>query len=79
MMNFDYITKHNPNWPQNPDHPYGILITGGSGSVKTKSLFNLLSYQLDKDKIYLYAIDRYDTKYQFIIKVQKKCNEIVQA
>ena len=48
MTNFDNVTKenikeHNPSWPQIPDHPYKILITGGSGSVKTKSLFNLLS------------------------------------
>ena len=39
MFNFDYITKegikkHNPNWPESPDHPYRILIVGGSGSGK---------------------------------------------
>ena len=33
---FDYITKevikeHNANWPEIPDHPYRILIAGGSG------------------------------------------------
>ena len=35
MINFDAITKenvkeHDPNWPQIPDHPYSLLITGGS-------------------------------------------------
>ena len=35
MINFDDITKENikehyPNWPQIPDHPYRILIFGGS-------------------------------------------------
>ena len=40
MINFDnYVneskTKHNKNWPYIPDHPYRILITGGSGSGKT--------------------------------------------
>ena len=40
MINFDDVTKenikeHNPNWPQMPDHPYKILVTGGSGSEKT--------------------------------------------
>ena len=44
MINFDDVTKgHNPNWPQIPHHPYRILIIGGSGSVKTNSLFNLIS------------------------------------
>ena len=28
-------TKHNKNWPYIPDHPYRILIIGGSGSGKT--------------------------------------------
>ena len=42
-------------WPQIPGHPYRILITGGSGSVKTNSLFSLISLQPDIDKIYSYA------------------------
>ena len=24
-------TEHNPEWPYIPDHPYRILIIGGSG------------------------------------------------
>ena len=28
------IKEHNPNWPNIPDHPYRILIIGGSGSEK---------------------------------------------
>ena len=39
-INFDDVVKENikehPNWPQIPDHSYRILITGGSGSGKTK-------------------------------------------
>ena len=60
MSNFDdvakqNIRKHNPNWPQIPDHPYIISITRGSG--KTNSLFNLISYQQDIDKfIYMLKI-----------------------
>ena len=39
MFNLYYNTKEdikedNPNWPEIPDHPYRILITGGSGSGK---------------------------------------------
>ena len=40
MINFngikENIKKRNPNWPQIPDHPYRILISGGSGSWKNK-------------------------------------------
>ena len=43
MFNFDYITKEekkepNPNWPEIPDHPYRILIIGGSGSGNKKCI-----------------------------------------
>ena len=38
IVNFDFTienkTEHNPNWPHIPDHPYRILIIGGSGSGK---------------------------------------------
>ena len=62
MINFDDVTKENikeknSNWPQISDHPYRILIIGGSGSRETNSLFNLISQQLDADKIYSYAKD----------------------
>ena len=72
MINFDAVTKentkeHNPNWPQIIDHPYRILIIGGSGSGKTISLFNLINHQPDIDKIYLYAKHPYKSKYQFLI------------
>ena len=72
MINFDnYVnenkTKHNKNWPYIPDHPYRILIIGGSGSGKTNVLLNLIENQPDIDKIYLYAKDPYETKYQYLI------------
>ena len=68
---FDDVTKktraeHNPKWPYIPDHPYRILIIGGSGSGKTNALFILIGYQNDYDnaidKIYLYGKDPYGTK-----------------
>ena len=72
MINFDDYTnekksQHNKNWPYTPDHPYRILIIGGSGSAKTNTLLNLIDNQLDIDKIYLYAKDPYEPKYQFLI------------
>ena len=75
MINFDdYVnenkTEHNKNWPYIPDHPYRILIIGGSGSGKTNVLLNLIENQPDIDKIYLYAKDPYEAKYQYLIKTR---------
>ena len=43
------------------------MIIGGSESGKTNFLFNLINQQPDVDKIYLYTIDPYGAKYQFLI------------
>ena len=45
-----------------------MLIIGGSRSGKTNSLFDLINHQPDIDKIYLYAKDLNEAKYQFLIK-----------
>ena len=76
MINLDSITnennkEHNEKWPYIPDHPYKILITGGSGSGKTNALFNLIKKQDDIDKYYLYAKDLSEPKYDFLIKKRK--------
>ena len=60
-------TQHDKNWPYIPDHPYRILIIGGSGSGKTNVLLNLIKNQRDIDKIYLHAKDPYQAKYQYLI------------
>ena len=44
-------TEHNENWPYISDHPYRILIIGGSGSEKTNALLNLINTQSDINKI----------------------------
>ena len=59
--------EHNPNWLDISDHPYRILIVGGSGSGKTNALINLINHETDIDKIYLYAKDPYEAKYQSLI------------
>ena len=61
------IKPSNKNWPYIPDHPYRILIIGGSGSGKTNALLNLIENQPDIDKIYLYAKNRYEAKHQYLI------------
>ena len=47
MVNFDDYTnenntKHNEKWRYIPDHPYRILIIGGSEFGKTNVLLNLI-------------------------------------
>ena len=77
MINFDDYTnenkaEHNPKWPYILDHPYQILIIGGSGSEKTNVLLNVINNQPDTDKIYLYAKDPYEAKYQYLIEKREE-------
>ena len=50
------------------DHPYRILIIGGSGSGKTNALINLINEQNDIDKNDLYARDLSEPKSDYLIK-----------
>ena len=77
MINFNNYTnenktEHNLDWPYIQDHPYRILIIGGSGSGQTNALLNLINNQPDIDKIYLYAKDPYKAKYQYLINKHEK-------
>ena len=85
MINFDdYFNEnraeHNKNWPCIPDKPYRLLIVSGSGSGKTNVLLNLIENQPDIDKIYLYAKDPYEAKYQYLLSKRESvginhCND----
>ena len=71
MINFDDYanenkTKYNLKWRYIQDHPYRILTIEGSGSGIIKALLNL-NNQPNLDKIYLYAKDPCEAKYQFLI------------
>ena len=73
MLNLDDIwnknnKEHNNKWPYIPDHPYRLLLIGGSESGKTNTLLNLIKEQDDIEKTYLYAKDLSETKYEFFIK-----------
>ena len=76
MINFyDYTnenkTEHNLNSPYIPNHPYRILIVGGSGSGKTNVILNLINNQPDINKIYLYAKDPYEAKHKYLSNKRK--------
>ena len=67
MINFDSYTnenktEHNLKWMYISDHPYRILIIGGSRSGKTNALFNLL----DNHQIFI--------KYIYMQKIHMKQN-----
>ena len=69
IFNFDNITERD----NNKDCPYRKLIIGPSGSGKTNYLLN--SIQKDSnitDKIYLYAKDLKEPKYQLLINKREK-------
>ena len=55
MVNFDDYTNENKRnrnskLPFIPNHPYRILIIGGSRSGKTNALLNLINNQQDIEK-----------------------------
>ena len=69
MFNLDDMTTKNDN----TDWPYRKFIIGPSGSGKTNYLLN--SIQKDNniiDKIYLYAKDLEEPKYQLFIKKREQ-------
>ena len=77
MINLDSIKnknnkEQNKNWPYVPGHPYITLVIAGSESGKRNALINLINEQNDIDKIYLYARDLNEPKYEYLIKKREK-------
>ena len=71
MERKESINELSPNWPEILDHPYRILIVGGSGSGKSNTLLNLINREPDTDKMFLYSKDPYQAKYQLLINKLK--------
>ena len=77
MINLDDYTnenktEHKSKWRHIRDHPYRILIVGGSGSGKINGLLNLINNQTNIDKIYSHAKDPFEAKYQYLINKREK-------
>ena len=70
MFNLYTITNKN-NKDDDTKWPYKMLIIGSTGSEKTNALLNLIQKQNDDspiDKIYLFAKDLSEPKYQLLIE-----------
>ena len=72
MISLDSIAnknkkERNEKWSFTPNHPYRILIIGGSGSGKTNAFINLINERNDIDKVYSYARDLSEPKYEYLI------------
>ena len=68
MFNLDNVPDRN----EDKSWPYRYLIIGPSGSRKTHCLLNLIQKDDIIDKIYLYAKDLEEPKYQLLIKKENK-------
>ena len=74
MINLDNVIKKN-NENNDKDWPFRMLIIGPSGSGKTNELLliqNLNNNNNPIDKIYLYAKDLSEPKYEFLINNREK-------
>ena len=68
MFSLDNVTSKNDN----KNWPYRMLIIGPSGSGKENALVNLIQKDNIIDKIYLYAEDLEEPKYQLLIEKREQ-------
>ena len=71
MLNLDDIVSNKKENKDN-DWPFRMLIIGPSGSGKTSTLLHLINNFNPIDKIYLYAKDTDEKKYQFLINKREQ-------
>ena len=73
MLNLDNIVSNKKkSFSENDDWPFRVLIIGPSGSGKTNILLNLIDKFHPIDKIYLYAKDTDEDKYQYLINKREQ-------
>ena len=73
MLNLDNIVRNKKkSSSENDDWPFRMLIIGPSGSGKTNTLLHLIDKFHSIDKIYLYAKDTDEDKYQYLINKREQ-------
>ena len=71
MLNLDNIVS-NKNENKDNNWPFRMLIIGPSGSGKTNTLLHLINNLNPIDKIYLYAKDLSEAKYEYFINKRQQ-------
>ena len=73
MLNLDDIVSNKKkSSSEYNDWPFRMLIIGSSGSGKTNTLLRLIDKFHPIDKIYLYAKDTDEPKYQYLINKREQ-------
>ena len=72
MLNLDDIVSNKKENKERNDWPFKMLIIGSSDSGKTNTLLHLLNNFHPIDKIYLYAKDTDEKKYQYLINKREQ-------
>ena len=71
MLNLDNIVSNN-NTSSLEDNDWPLLIIGLSGSGKTNTLLHLINDLHPIDKIFLYAKDLHEPKYEYLINKREQ-------
>ena len=72
MLNLDDIVSNKKENKERKDWPFRMLIIGPSASGKTNTLLHLINNFHPIDKIYLYAKDKVEKKYQYLKNKRKQ-------
>ena len=74
MLNLDKLVG-NKNENKDNNWPFRMLIIGPSSSDKTNTLLHLINNLHPIDKIYLYAKDLSERKYEFLINKREQAGK----
>ena len=73
MLNLDSTASNkNISSSEDNDWPFRMLIIRPSGSGKTNTLLHLINNLHPIDKIYLYAKDKHEPKYEYLINKREQ-------